>query len=1453
MQSHLLGRRLVGLSVNANEPVPLRRRFCSIPRSVDTADEQDIQAFLGYGDFKTWQEVDEGYRSVVLAEAGAGKTHELLARAKQVEQQSRPAFYIRIEDIDEAFEQSFEVGSAESFEQWRASQTEAWFYLDSVDEARLSHPRAFQRAIRRFAAKIRDAQLRAHVCISSRPYAWRPKADAELMRQHLPFAKPMGEHVGEHSQPMELVDRHENALEIYVLQPLDEDDVRLFATHRSAPEISDLMRELERSNLMALAGRPFDLDEILDKWRADLTLGSRSELLRHSVARRLRETDPDRIPGQPLNSDKARSGARAVAAAVVLTGESGILVPDSDHERAGIDAEAVLPGWSPAEVQALLERAVFDDVIYGAVRFRHRDVRELLAAEWFAELLNRGHSRHEVEALFFREQYGQTVISLRLRVVLPWLILEDARIRERALAIHPEIAVEGGDPARLPLPTREQILEDILGRIEHGVDSGSARDNSAIARIAQSDLTRRTLALIERHAANDDAVFFLGRLVWQGDMSDCTSPLLAIAADSARGVYCRVAASRAVMVCGSDEQRSELWSRVLMAEAIPRRLLAELVTNASADGPTVPLLLDALDRLPPHDRFKATGLTRALHGFIERLPVPEECGGDGPLARLVTGLHAILRRPPFIERRECRLSEESAWLLGPAIHAVERLVSVRAAAALRDPALAIMFNAPAAHHWHDRGIDDHKDELGDLVPAWPALNDVLFWRTVATVRTRFAGEERRLDDDLPVRLRERYWSFNPNSFLRVLGWVQSRELEDDRLVALSLAFTVYTQADRPTEWLAQLRANVAGEVVLKARLDMLLNPPVSDDARTWREKEAERKRDLERQRHVDERARSDWIARLKANPGLVRNPPELNAGEISRDQYWLLRQVEGDDMQRDRCHGAAWPSLIDEFGRDVAVAYRDAAMAHWRRHTPGLRSEGAEPSSIPYSLVFGMAGLQIEADEVDGFPAHLSDSEVRLALKYFIYELNGFPVWLEAVHRAHPRPVMEAVQTELFWELSNTRPDQPMHYVLHDLAIYAPWLHRALVEPLLQWIRTNKLPSDDALRHSLRILSGGGIEPEGMAMLAKNKVANEPSGEHRPYWHAMWVDADADTGVGAVIDWLDTLGREAGSHAAQLFITALMGSRYHEGVGPSMWTFRTAKHLKTLYALMHKHIRADEDIERAGGGVYTPGLRDDAQGAREALLARLAEIPGKATYVALTDLIEDHPDPRRRPWMAKHAYKRAEEDGDLEPWGAGQVSEFGAGLTRTPTTQRQLFDLTVGRVSDLRDWLERGNNSPSGTWQRADGETEMRNLVSGWLNQNWPNPYTMAQEPELANSQRVDIWLQSASVASPVPVELKLLNKGWTGPKLCERLRNQLVGDYLRESGEGYGLMLLVWQGPSKAARRWLINGRRVGISNLRCALKQYWASISNSFPNTAAVEVVVIDLTRRAERANRP
>ena len=474
---------------------------------------------------------------------------------------------------------------------------------------------------------------------------------------------------------------------------------------------------------------------------------------------------------------------------------------------------------------------------------------------------------------------------------------------------------------------------------------------------------------------------------------------------------------------------------------------------------------------------------------------------------------------------------------------------------------------------------------------------------------------------------------------------------------------------------------MSGNETLSAALDRLVTPEGSEDVaaaeREWAEDQEEREREEREEREAAEN-RASWIAHLKANPDIVRSPRGLHPGQFSTDQYWLLREVEGDDVREERGKGSEWRRLIDEFGEDVAQAYRDAAAAHWRRFRPELRSEGGNTRSFPYSLVFAMAGLAIEAAEDDAFPQNLSPSEVRQALRYIVLELNGFPKWLESMYREWPSEVLDAILTELLWELENTNPDEPMHDILQDLAVYAPWLHGALAGPLLCWIRSHDLPSDAALDHSFRILRCGELDPSDLVAVAASKAIDQSS-DQRAYWFAVWVDVDPETGVDALQVYLDGLDADEGSRAAQLFITTLMGSsRGGRATGPKFGNFHTPEYLKSLYLLMHRHIRVTDDIDRTGGGVYSPGLQDEAQQAREGLFNLLVEIPGKEGYIALSELIEEHPDPRARSFLETRSRARAEQDGDLGRWTAEQVAEFGENLTRIPRTHQQLT--STGRM-----------------------------------------------------------------------------------------------------------------------------------------------------------------------------
>ena len=161
-------------------------------------------------------------------ERKAGKTVEFRQRASVLERQGKPSFFIRIEDIEADFYKAFEVGEENIFQSWLQSTRAAWFFLDSVDEARLEHPRTFEKALRRFSKVIQKGAHRAHIYLSSRPDAWRPKEDRRLFDDLLFLvAEPESDDLEEDvdAQP-------QSAFSLYTMRPLNEERIRRFCEAR---------------------------------------------------------------------------------------------------------------------------------------------------------------------------------------------------------------------------------------------------------------------------------------------------------------------------------------------------------------------------------------------------------------------------------------------------------------------------------------------------------------------------------------------------------------------------------------------------------------------------------------------------------------------------------------------------------------------------------------------------------------------------------------------------------------------------------------------------------------------------------------------------------------------------------------------------------------------------------------------------------------------------------------------------------------------------------------------------------------------------------------------------------------------------------------------------------------------------------------------------------------------
>ncbi len=125
-------------------------------------------------------------------------------------------------------------------------------------------------------------------------------------------------------------------------------------------------------------------------------------------------------------------------------------------------------------------------------------------------------------------------------------------------------------------------------------------------------------------------------------------------------------------------------------------------------------------------------------------------------------------------------------------------------------------------------------------------------------------------------------------------------------------------------------------------------------------------------------------------------------------------------------------------------------------------------------------------------------------------------------------------------------------------------------------------------------------------------------------------------------------------------------------------------------------------------------------------------------------------------------------------------------LERTPGNHRELAELAILRLLDLKDDLEHGDSSIASILKTVTQETEIRKYIGRELREKALERYSIPQEEELADAKRPDLRFHGVGFDAPVPVELKLADK-WTGPALFERLENQLCADYLRDNRSSRG------------------------------------------------------------------
>jgi hypothetical protein len=1420
----------------------------------ESALDIETQISFGFSSKIHWEGLLKEPRVVILAVAGAGKTYEIREITKSLRDEGKQAFFLRLEDLRDEFKLAFEggaMGEFGEFTSWKETTEKAWFFLDAVDEAKLRDPGDFEKALLKFKFHLGDRIHQTNIVITSR-ITWEPYTEFSLVKRLLPYPKKQRAELSETGEnpdlnlsqsdsanvkvPEKTPDKEQDP-KVYSLSPLGNEQIKLFAKAKDIGDTNSFLEAIHRADASLFAARPQDLADLISYWTTHGKIGSRLELVQDSVKQKLLETDTKRAKLKPLTYKKALAGAELVAAATTLTSNSKVAVPEKKRVPGALPITRILKDWELNECNSLLELPIFDEAVYGTIRFHHRSVREYLASQWFLQLLRQG-SRRRIEKLFFRVQYTKELITPSLRAILPWIAISDDQFRQKALRIAPEVLLEGGDSSQFPASVRSDILKSLCKEMAVSQSRHYSFDIAAVVRFAGVDIEDVICSLLVRYHEKSEIRTLLLRMVWQGKLNSCVGFAMSLVKDKTLEEYSRISAIRAIGGAGTPPERLAVVD-YFVANCEDNNFL---ILNAVAESfgfkeLSASKLLLILDRLPHPGEFNLEHLDLTLEYLINSASLVN-------LETFVKELPNLLMKKPHIEGKYCDVSQQHSWLVPIAARCCARLIRHRSEVMLSSTSINLM-QLCSTYYRRYRNENDSSLSLSELVPQWSALNEKFCWYAVSQAR-------KECNKDVPEIFQYpyhgTYWSPDVIGFDTALAWINSQSEMRDKLVALSLAFRAYVRDGRKREKRETFKKVVSGIPELENSLQSYLTPPrQSEEIKKFKRRERSYLQQIKKRKEKEEKCKQDWKLWLSGHIDNITDTQLVKEGKNYNSQRYLYERLRKFSSYGQKWACNNWKDLIADQNADVAEAFRAFLIDSWRQYRPAIRSEGIEnPNSIPYGVIFGLSGLSIEANEHSDWRSSLTVEEAEHAVRFALWEMNGLPDWLQQLQAGFPEIVKDHFLREIEWELVEYDGDKPAHYVIDSLIWHGEDLRSQLSNSVLDILKGHEPTHAETLKKALSIIfSSETVSDTDLVELVQKKIGLPCSLDNFAIWYAVWVSVNPHEAIPQLEAYLtEIFDSEKATEFAMKFVVNLMGgSRFH--YQNSHEKHKCVEHLESLYLLIHQYIRVSEDLNRSGGGAYSPGLRDGAQDARSAILTQLQQIPGKLTYLALKKIASEHPDEKSRALMQVLVKDRAEQDADIGKWSLEDVIDFARDQEQTPNNAKQLFELSVERLLDLKHDLENGENSVAYTWQRETKETKLRILIAKWMEEHAAGKYTVHQEEEQADAKKPDIRIHGVGgLCTPVPIELKIAAK-WSGSKLFERLENQLCNDYLRDYWTRFGIFLLVFRGGDKKWEHPITN-QLIQFSALVEALQQHAKDYIQNRAEIDDITVIGIDLTVR-------
>lgn len=509
-----------------------------------------------------------------------------------------------------------------------------------------------------------------------------------------------------------------------------------------------------------------------------------------------------------------------------------------------------------------------------------------------------------------------------------------------------------------------------------------------------------------------------------------------------------------------------------------------------------------------------------------------------------------------------------------------------------------------------------------------------------------------------------------------------------------------------------------------------------------------------------------------------------------------------------------------EVGPKVAQAVREGLGKVWRTKAPRFNED--EPRTMYHITAAGLQGLYLDLGEDNNLPT-LTQEEVRNALRYAVFEINGYPNWFWPLVEAHQQVagrelaqmVKQAntgpVSLEHAEALLTSLGDAP-HAIQSKLAPLAwtfiqdrPKLRDYEVEKLLTV--ATKVPG---------VVSQRQFENTAWAKMRSAFVGPVPSDEEKAkevqaerkqsvVWAASWLIGYPKTFRRVVDKWLK---KDLADALAFIFeLAAYLGmDRGGKLVRLAQDSDEGVAALGALYEWTLEAVRPEEDPDHTDGEIYRPDDRDHAGQLRDSLIPAIAAAKSQLAYEVLGRLRMAATESRAI-YLRNVQFDMRETQYARTPLSQLNYNEFEHDFTAdvTDTTSFAMtvhsdllavkYDVEQGDYSLRRFFtevvLKRGKTKADEEKQGLALEADFQRLLASELYHHSRGRYSVTVEPHTAEAKRRDVLCSKGDMF--ISIELKM-SKHWPLVKYVEALEQQLVGQYMRHRKATTGFLVIVLQ-----------------------------------------------------------